>query len=124
MEDGLVRDLHVGESQCPVMTADDADRDTTYTGSENILQIWSTWTHKEDSLSHIETCASRCSELAQSPIRHDWVQVGVPVPTADSDDQQACRHPHQHQDNSEGLVDKRVLFLDDSTNAQAKGGGE
>lgn len=51
MEDGHGRDFHMQDSQGPVMTADDADRDTTCIGSQNIPQMWSAWPHKDCLLS-------------------------------------------------------------------------
>lgn len=69
-------EVQVEDRQAPVMTADDADRDTTYIGFECIPQTWSTWPDNEEHILPALKPVQVTSQPASS--RHGVIQVDVP----------------------------------------------
>ena len=69
-------EVQVEDRQPPVMTADNADRDTTNIRFERIPQTWSTWPDNEQHMSPALEPVQVTSQPARS--RHGVIQVDVP----------------------------------------------
>lgn len=81
-------EIQMEDRQPPVMTADNADHDTTYIGFECIPEAWSTWPDNEE---HILPLLQTVQVTIQpAPSRH-----GV-IATVDYENQSSLGQPHQH----------------------------
>lgn len=69
-------EVQMEDRQPPVMTADNADHDTTHIGFKCIPQTWSTWPDNEEHILPALEPVQVTSQPASS--RHGVIQVDVP----------------------------------------------